>query len=90
MEEVIATLQLDTCRDTVIGSALQRGISGGQLKRVNIALALITRLAAPRCPPLPPLPPLHPAAPRCPTPTSRRTHAPRELCCTLLSQAIET
>ena len=27
----------------MIGSALQRGISGGQLKRVNIALALITR-----------------------------------------------
>eukprot|EP00747_Dinoflagellata_sp_TGD_P183521 gnl/TRDRNA2_/TRDRNA2_38445_c0_seq1.p1 gnl/TRDRNA2_/TRDRNA2_38445_c0~~gnl/TRDRNA2_/TRDRNA2_38445_c0_seq1.p1 ORF type:complete len:634 (+),score=111.22 gnl/TRDRNA2_/TRDRNA2_38445_c0_seq1:94-1995(+) len=42
-EEVIKMLRLDTCRDTVIGNPLQRGISGGQAKRVNIALALITQ-----------------------------------------------
>lgn len=43
VNEVIAKLRLEKCRSTVIGNALQRGISGGQAKRVNIALALITR-----------------------------------------------
>lgn len=42
-EEVIELLRLQKCRSTVIGNQLQRGISGGQAKRVNIALALITR-----------------------------------------------
>ena len=36
-------LNLESCRNTVIGSPLSRGISGGQAKRVNIGLALITR-----------------------------------------------
>jgi ATP-binding cassette subfamily G (WHITE) protein 2 len=43
VEEVIQMLDLESCRNTVIGNALQRGISGGQAKRVNIGLALITR-----------------------------------------------
>jgi ABC-type multidrug transport system ATPase subunit len=43
VDEVIAKLGLETCADTVIGTKLMRGISGGQAKRVNIALALITR-----------------------------------------------
>lgn len=43
VEEVIDMLDLGKCSDTVIGSDLQRGISGGQAKRVNIGLALITR-----------------------------------------------
>lgn len=43
VEEVIQTLKLESCRGSVIGNALRRGISGGQAKRVNIALALITR-----------------------------------------------
>jgi ABC-type multidrug transport system ATPase subunit len=43
VEEVIQMLDLESCRSTVIGSALSRGISGGQAKRVNIGLALITR-----------------------------------------------
>ena len=43
VDEVIARLDLDKCRHTVIGSSLVRGISGGQAKRVNIGLALITR-----------------------------------------------
>jgi len=43
VEEVIQMLNLESCRQTVIGSALSRGISGGQAKRVNIGLALITR-----------------------------------------------
>jgi ATP-binding cassette subfamily G (WHITE) protein 2 len=42
---VIEKLNLGPCRDTVIGTALQRGISGGQAKRVNIGLSLITRPA---------------------------------------------
>lgn len=36
-------LDLESCRKTTIGSALQRGISGGQAKRVNIGLALLQR-----------------------------------------------
>jgi len=43
VNEVITRLDLDSCRNTIIGSALVRGISGGQAKRVNIGLALITR-----------------------------------------------
>jgi len=43
VEEVISKLRLEKCRGTVIGNPLQRGVSGGQAKRVNIALALITR-----------------------------------------------
>jgi len=45
VDEVIATLGLAVCEHTVIGSPLQRGISGGQAKRVNIGLAMITRPA---------------------------------------------
>jgi energy-coupling factor transporter ATP-binding protein EcfA2 len=41
--EVINRLALNKCAGTVIGSVLKRGISGGQAKRVNIALSLITR-----------------------------------------------
>jgi len=43
VNEVIAMLDLESCRQTVIGNSLSRGISGGQAKRVNIGLALITR-----------------------------------------------
>jgi len=43
VSEVLATLGLEACANTVIGSPLQRGISGGQLKRTNIGLALITK-----------------------------------------------
>merc|ERR1712070_1136458 len=43
VEEVIKLLQLQDCRETIIGGNLVKGISGGQKKRVNIGLALITR-----------------------------------------------
>mmetsp|Transcript_17771 Transcript_17771/g.19818 ORF Transcript_17771/g.19818 Transcript_17771/m.19818 type:complete len:511 (+) Transcript_17771:1-1533(+) len=43
VEEVLQMLDLESCRSTVIGDSLLRGISGGQAKRVNIGLALITR-----------------------------------------------
>jgi len=42
-QNVIETLRLGKCQDTIIGNPLKRGISGGQAKRVNIALALVTR-----------------------------------------------
>lgn len=42
VEEIIATLGLAKCANTVIGNVLKRGISGGQAKRVNIGLALVT------------------------------------------------
>jgi ABC-type multidrug transport system ATPase subunit len=43
VDKVIEALRLSKCKDTVIGNALKRGISGGQAKRVNIALALVTQ-----------------------------------------------
>jgi len=43
VDEVIQRLDLESCRGTIIGSSLIRGISGGQAKRVNIGLAMITR-----------------------------------------------
>jgi len=42
VDEVIAKLCLEKCRHTIIGNVLRRGISGGQAKRVNVALSLIT------------------------------------------------
>lgn len=42
VEDVIQALALETCRNTPIGSALTRGISGGQAKRVNIGIALVS------------------------------------------------
>ena len=42
VNEVISQLGLTKCADTVIGGRLRRGISGGQAKRVNIAMELIT------------------------------------------------
>ncbi len=41
-ENLIRKLALDGCRNTRIGCPLKRGISGGQAKRTNIAIALIT------------------------------------------------
>ncbi|KNC76603.1 hypothetical protein SARC_10904 [Sphaeroforma arctica JP610] len=40
--KVINELGLDVCQDTMIGNAQIRGISGGQAKRVNIGIELIT------------------------------------------------
>jgi ATP-binding cassette subfamily G (WHITE) protein 2 len=42
VQEVIDGLALGTCAEVVIGSLLRRGLSGGQAKRVNIALSLLT------------------------------------------------
>ena len=43
VSEVIGKLRLEKCQDSVIGNILQRGISGGQAKRCNIALALVEK-----------------------------------------------
>lgn len=42
VEELLDVLGLQNCRNVRIGSPLARGISGGQAKRVNIGIALIT------------------------------------------------
>ncbi|KAK9804705.1 hypothetical protein WJX72_000974 [[Myrmecia] bisecta] len=42
VETIITQLMLTSCRDVIIGNVLERGISGGQAKRVNIGLALVT------------------------------------------------
>ncbi|KAL4552298.1 hypothetical protein Ndes2526B_g06517 [Nannochloris sp. 'desiccata'] len=39
---LLTQLGLNECKNTVIGSPTRRGISGGEAKRVNIGLALIT------------------------------------------------
>jgi len=39
---VIEELDLVECQDVVVGDTLNRGISGGQCKRTNVALALVT------------------------------------------------
>jgi ABC-type multidrug transport system ATPase subunit len=43
VDSVVEKLRLSKCRTTLIGNVLKRGISGGQAKRVNIALSLITQ-----------------------------------------------
>ena len=43
VERLIEDLRLQKCADVVVGNALSRGISGGQAKRVNIGISLVTR-----------------------------------------------
>jgi len=42
VDKVLKTLQLEECQHTIIGDKMHRGVSGGQAKRVNIGLALLT------------------------------------------------
>ncbi len=42
VDNVLTTLGLDETRDTLIGSAEKKGISGGQRKRVNLGQELLT------------------------------------------------
>ncbi|EFN50715.1 hypothetical protein CHLNCDRAFT_142571 [Chlorella variabilis] len=42
VEELIDVLGLAACRDVKIGNSMNKGISGGQAKRVNIGIALVT------------------------------------------------
>ena len=43
VDAVLDRLALTPCRDVRIGCVLARGISGGQAKRVNIGLSLLSR-----------------------------------------------
>ena len=45
MEEVIAACRLQACRHTLVGSPLRKGISGGERKRLCVAVELLTRPA---------------------------------------------
>ena len=40
IEHVIDQMNLDKCRDTLVGSHIIRGISGGELKRLAVASSL--------------------------------------------------
>eukprot|EP01025_Chloroclados_australasicus_P041211 TRINITY_DN4350_c0_g1_i1.p1 TRINITY_DN4350_c0_g1~~TRINITY_DN4350_c0_g1_i1.p1 ORF type:complete len:528 (-),score=50.28 TRINITY_DN4350_c0_g1_i1:47-1465(-) len=42
VDDMVQKLALDTCKDTLIGTDLARGISGGQAKRTNIGIAMVT------------------------------------------------
>jgi len=42
VDEIINMLALDSCRDVLIGDQMSKGISGGQAKRTNIGIALVT------------------------------------------------
>lgn len=42
VDKLIAQLGLEQCRDVLVGGRLVKGISGGQRKRVSIAIALLT------------------------------------------------
>lgn len=44
--DLIKAFGLESCKDVKIGRPLERGISGGQAKRVNITLELIDRQAS--------------------------------------------
>lgn len=41
VKEVLTDLQLNGCRDTIVGSDLVRGVSGGERKRVSIGIELL-------------------------------------------------
>ena len=42
IDDILRELEIDDRRDTIIGDALRKGISGGQRKRVNLAQELLT------------------------------------------------
>eukprot|EP00164_Ancoracysta_twista_P000118 GFYU01000172.1.p1 GENE.GFYU01000172.1~~GFYU01000172.1.p1 ORF type:complete len:677 (+),score=259.76 GFYU01000172.1:101-2131(+) len=42
VEDIIATLQLEHCVDTIVGNTMIKGISGGERKRLAIGMEMIT------------------------------------------------
>ncbi len=43
VDEVIAKVGLDHCKNTQVGSALKKGISGGERKRLCVAIELLMK-----------------------------------------------
>ena len=43
VDEVISSLNLESCKNTIIGGPMLKGISGGQHKRVSIGIELISK-----------------------------------------------
>ena len=43
VDEILEALEIDHIRDVVVGDERRRGISGGQRKRVNIAMEMVTK-----------------------------------------------
>jgi len=43
VDEVLESLEIDHIRDCVVGDEKRRGISGGERKRVNIAMEMVTK-----------------------------------------------
>jgi ABC-type multidrug transport system ATPase subunit len=41
VDEILGSLEIDHIRDSIVGDERQRGISGGQRKRVNIAMEMV-------------------------------------------------
>lgn len=42
LNRVLHLLQIEKCRKTLVGSSTRKGISGGERKRTNIAMELVT------------------------------------------------
>ena len=42
VDEIIASLKLEKCQNTIVGNALEKGISGGEKRRVSIGVELIS------------------------------------------------
>ncbi len=43
LDGILATLGLDACADVVVGGAMAKGLSGGQKKRLSIAMELVNQ-----------------------------------------------
>lgn len=42
VDEIISSLKLEKCQNTKVGNALEKGISGGEKRRVSIGVELIS------------------------------------------------
>ena len=42
VDEIIASLKLEKCQNTIVGNSLEKGISGGEKRRVSIGVELIS------------------------------------------------
>jgi ATP-binding cassette, subfamily G (WHITE), member 2 len=42
VDDLISKLALESCQGVLLGSPLARGVSGGEAKRTNVGIALVT------------------------------------------------